>query len=199
MSTERSRPPGRGGDRGDPGGEAGDPGGDRGDPRGKAGDPGGEAGRLDLIAQTTSEVRQQQIAYDRFHDAVAAYLGINRTDLRCLDILDLSGQQTAGELAVQMGMSTGAVTAMLDRLEKAGYLRRVRDPADRRRVLVETAELARERGREIYQPFEELTVPMFARFTDEQLAVVRDFLRLGNDFYDVQTTRIEDLARRSGR
>jgi DNA-binding MarR family transcriptional regulator len=192
MSTERSRPPGRGG-------EAGDPGGDRGDPRGKAGDPGGEAGRLDLIAQTTSEVRQQQIAYDRFHDAVAAYLGINRTDLRCLDILDLSGQQTAGELAVQMGMSTGAVTAMLDRLEKAGYLRRVRDPADRRRVLVETAELARERGREIYQPFEELTVPMFARFTDEQLAVVRDFLRLGNDFYDVQTTRIEDLARRSGR
>jgi DNA-binding MarR family transcriptional regulator len=184
MSTEESRPPG-----------------DVGDVHsvGRVGGHGGEAGRLDLIAQTTAEVRQQQIAYDRFHDAVAAYLGINRTDLRCLDILDLSGQQTAGELAVQMGMSTGAVTAMLDRLEKAGYLRRVRDPADRRRVLVETAELARERGREIYQPFEELTVPMFARFTDEQLAVVRDFLRLGNDFYDVQTTRIEDLARRSGR
>jgi DNA-binding MarR family transcriptional regulator len=159
----------------------------------------GEGGRRpELIAQTTAEVRQQQIAYDRFHDAVAAYFGINRTDLRCLDILDLSGQQTAGELAAQMGMSTGAVTAMLDRLEKAGYVRRVRDPADRRRVLVEPAELARERGREIYQPFEEQTVPMFARFTNEQLAVVRDFLRLGNDFYDVQTNRVEDLARRLG-
>ena len=182
MSTERSRPPGDVGNHGDNGG-----------------DHGGEASRLELIAQTTAEVRQQQIAYDRFHDAVAAYLGINRTDLRCLDILDLSGQQTAGELAVQMGMSTGAVTALLDRLEKTGYVRGMRDPADRRRVLVESAELARERGREIYQPFEEQTVPMFARFSREQLAVVRDFLRLGNDFYDVQTTRIEDLARRSGR
>ena len=199
MSTEESPPPGDVRDVRDVG-QVGDVRDVR-DVRdvGQVGGHGGEAGRLDLIAQTTAEVRQQQIAYDRFHDAVAAYLGINRTDLRCLDILDLSGQQTAGELAVQMGMSTGAVTAMLDRLEKAGYLRRVRDPADRRRVLVESAELARERGREIYQPFEELTVPMFARFTDEQLAVVRDFLRLGNDFYDMQTSRIEDLARRSGR
>lgn len=154
--------------------------------------------RDDLIAQTTGEVRQQQIAYDRFHDAVAGYLGINRTDLRCLDLLDLAGRQTAGELAAQMGLSTGAVTAMLDRLEKIGYVRRVRDPADRRRVLVETAELASERGREIYQPFEEQTVPMFARFTDEQLTVVRDFLRIGNDFYAVQTARVEELSRHAG-
>jgi len=155
------------------------------------------AGRGELIAQVTVEARQQQIAYDRFHDAVADYLGINRTDLRCLDILDLAGQRTAGELATAMGLSTGAVTAMLDRLERAGYVRRLRDPADRRRVLVEPSELAAARGREIYQPFEELTGPLFARFSDEQLAVVRDFLRLGNDFYDVQTSRVEGLARRS--
>jgi DNA-binding MarR family transcriptional regulator len=159
------------------------------------GQPGDGGRRPELIAETTAEVRAQQIAYDRFHDAVASYLGINRTDLRCLDILDLAGRPTAGDLAAAMGMSTGAVTAMLDRLEKTGYLRRLRDPADRRRVLVETAELARERGWEVYQPFEEQTVPMFARFTDEQLAVVRDFLRIGNDFYDVQTARIEELAR----
>lgn len=152
--------------------------------------------RAELIMQTTLETRQQQIAYDRFHDAVADYLGINRTDLRCLDILDLRGDQTAGDLAREMGLSTGAVTAMLDRLEKAGYVRRLRDPEDRRRVLVATADLARERGREIYQPFEEVTVPMFARFTDEQLAIVRDFLKLGNDFYAVQTARVEELARR---
>jgi len=210
MSTQRSRKPGGSGDSDSPGGpgssdspggpgSSDSPGGPgSSDSPGGPGNSGDEGGRLELIAQTTAEVRQQQIAYDRFHDAVAAYFGINRTDLRCLDILDLSGQQTAGELAAQMGMSTGAVTAMLDRLEKAGYVRRVRDPADRRRVLVEPAELARERGREIYQPFEEQTVPMFARFTNEQLAVVRDFLRLGNDFYDVQTNRVEDLARRLG-
>jgi DNA-binding MarR family transcriptional regulator len=151
--------------------------------------------RAELVGMVTDEVREQQIAYDRFHDAVAAYLGLNRTDLRCLDILDLAGRQTAGKLAVRMGMSTGAVTAMLDRLEKAGYVRRLRDPGDRRRVLVEPTELAGERGQEIYAPFGEQVAPMFARFTDVQLALVRDFLRLGNDFYVVQTSRIEQLAR----
>ncbi len=184
MSTQRTAQPGEGQAGG---GQAG------------GGQAGEGAGRPELILQTTAEVRAQQIAYDRFHDAVASYLGINRTDLRCLDILDLAGRQTAGELAAAMGLSTGAVTAMLDRLEKTGYVRRLRDPADRRRVLVEPAELARDRGREVYQPFEEQTVPMFARFTDEQIAVVRDFLRIGNDFYDVQTARIEELARRPGR
>jgi DNA-binding MarR family transcriptional regulator len=179
---------------------------------GEAGSRGGEAGaahksgptgeadrRAELIGQTTAEVRRQQIAYDRFHDAVAAYLGLNRTDIRCLDILDLTGRQAAGELAAGMGMSTGAVTAMLDRLEKAGYVRRVRDPDDRRRVLVELAQLAAERGREIYGPFEEQARPMFARFTDAELALVRDFLALGSDFYERQISRLERLARQAGR
>jgi DNA-binding MarR family transcriptional regulator len=157
------------------------------------------ASRAELVEQTTVEVRRQQIAYDRFHDAVAAYLGLNRTDIRCLDILDLNGRQTAGELAAGMGMSTGAVTAMLDRLEKTGYVRRLRDPDDRRRVLVEPAELAAERGREVYGPFAEQAWPMFARFTDAELALVRDFLRLGSSFYEVQIGRIERLAGRSGR
>jgi len=159
------------------------------------GDAGGAGRRAGLIAEMVAEVRQQQIAYDRFHDAVAAYLGVNRTDLRCLDILDLTGRRAAGEVAAEMGMSTGAVTALLDRMEKAGYIRRVRDPGDRRRVLVELTEQARERGWEIYQPFTELTGPAFVRFTDEQLATVRDFLQVGNDFYAVQTARIEGLTR----
>jgi DNA-binding MarR family transcriptional regulator len=155
-------------------------------------------GRAELVEVIITEVRQQQIAYDRFHDAVADYVGLHRTDLRCLDLLDLAGRQTAGELAARMGMSTGAVTAMLDRLERAGYVRRLRDPDDRRRVLVEPTELAGERGREIYGPFGEQVEPMFARFTDAQLALVRDFLRMGNEFYAVQTSRIEQLARQRG-
>ena len=168
-------------------------------PGSRLGPPSEAASRDELIELVTDEVREQQIAYDRFHDAVAAYLGLNRTDIRCLDILDLAGRQTAGELAAGMGMSTGAVTAMLDRLEKAGYVRRLRDPDDRRRVLVEPAELAGERGREIYGPFAEHAGPMFARFSDAELALVRDFLRLGSSFYEVQIGRIEGLARRAGR
>jgi DNA-binding MarR family transcriptional regulator len=153
--------------------------------------------RKELIEQLTTEARQQQIGYDRFHDVVAGYLGLNRTDLRCLDVLDLRGRMTAGDLARETGLSTGSVTAMLDRMEKAGYVRRVRDPSDRRRVLVEPDEKARQRGEEIYRPFAESTIPTFDRFTDDQLEVIRDFLQAGNDFYVVQTARVEELARRA--
>jgi DNA-binding MarR family transcriptional regulator len=150
--------------------------------------------RLDVVARLTAEVRLQQVAYDRFHDAVAAYLGVNRTDLRCIDLVDLrGGSMSAGDLAASTGLSTGAVTAMLDRLEKAGYLRRVRDPDDRRRILVELGDAARERGREIYQPFADATLPMLESFTDEQIALVAEFLRRGNEFYATQTARVETM------
>jgi DNA-binding MarR family transcriptional regulator len=151
--------------------------------------------RTELIAQTALEVRLQQLGYDRFHDAVAAYLGVNRTDLRCLDLLDLRGRQTAGDLAAETGLSTGAITAMLDRLERAGYVRRIRDEADRRRVLVEMTELARERALVVYEPFAAATGPIFERFSDAELVALSDFLRLGTEFYDVQTARVEKLPR----
>jgi DNA-binding MarR family transcriptional regulator len=151
--------------------------------------------RDELMAAVVAQTREQQIGYDRFHDAVASYLGINRTDIRCLDVLDLRGTRTAGDLAGEMGLSTGAVTAMLDRLEKAGYVRRVRDPADRRRVLVEAADLARERGQVIYEPFAAAVGPLFDRFTDAELTLLRDFLRTSNEFYAAQIDRVERLSR----
>lgn len=151
--------------------------------------------RDELLADVTAEAREQQIAYDRFHDAVAEYFGVNRTDIRCLDILDLRGTRTAGELAAEMGLSTGAVTAMLDRLEKAGYVRRVRDPADRRRVLVEGSDLVREKGRVVYEPFAVEAGPRFAQYTEADLTLLRDFLRISNEFYAAQIDRVERLAR----
>lgn len=83
---------------------------------------------------------------------------------------------------------------MLDRLEKAGYVRRVCDPAGRRQVLAEPTKLARERGREVCAPFAEATGPELACCCDEQLALAGDFLRAGKDFYAVQTARAERLA-----
>ena len=69
-------------------------------------------------------------------------LGLNPTDVRCVDLLDQHGTMTAGALAELAGLSTGAVTFLLDRLERAGFVRRVRDLEDRRRVLVELVPLA---------------------------------------------------------
>jgi DNA-binding MarR family transcriptional regulator len=64
-------------------------------------------------------------------------IGINATDLNCLNIVALTGHMTAGELARQTGLSTASITGVLDRLEEDGFVRRVRDPHDRRRVIVE--------------------------------------------------------------
>src|SRR3979490_3402685 len=83
------------------------------------------------------EVRRSQAATDRFDQAVADAIGLNRTDMRCLDVLSREGPVTAGRLAEATGLTSGAMTTALDRLERAGYARRTRDATDRRRVLVE--------------------------------------------------------------
>ena len=70
-------------------------------------------------------------------DTVARLSGLNPTDLECLDLLNLAGPQTAGQLAAQTGLTTGAMTAVIDRLERSGFVKRSDDPKDRRRVLVE--------------------------------------------------------------
>lgn len=88
------------------------------------------------------EVRAGQRATDAVDEAVTELFGVNRTDARCMDILEHHGRMTAGQLASLSGLSTGAVTAVVDRLERAGYARRVPDPSDRRRVLLELTERA---------------------------------------------------------
>ena len=69
----------------------------------------------------------------------AERIGVNATDLNCLNIVALTGRLTAGELAQQTGLTTASITGVLDRLEEGGFVRRVRDPQDRRRVMVELA------------------------------------------------------------
>src|SRR5918994_2391650 len=72
-----------------------------------------------------------------FHQAVADELGLNITDHKCLDLIHRFGSMPAGRLAELTGLTTGAVTGIIDRLEKAGYARRANDPNDRRRTIVE--------------------------------------------------------------
>jgi DNA-binding MarR family transcriptional regulator len=151
--------------------------------------------KTEMIAEVGVEVRRHQNAQDAFDDAACAFLGINRTDGRCLDILDQHGQMTAGALAQESGLSTGAVTTLLDRLERAGYVRRVRDTADRRRVLVELTDLARSRAGEVWGPIAEEAGRDLARYDEEQLRFIRDFLRGGREFLDRHRERVRALER----
>jgi DNA-binding MarR family transcriptional regulator len=72
-----------------------------------------------------------------FHTALADRLGLNPTDHKCVDVLLQRGSMTAGQLAEVTGLTTGSITTALDRLEKAGFIRRAADPHDRRKVILE--------------------------------------------------------------
>src|SRR5690349_13634301 len=93
--------------------------------------------RSELTDAITREIRRQQVRTDAFDDTISIALGINRSDHRTLDVLEQEGPLPAGRLAKAVGLSTAAMTAVIDRLEARGFVRRTRDAADRRRVVVE--------------------------------------------------------------
>src|SRR5215831_16503044 len=92
--------------------------------------------RAELVAALSDEFRQLSTATILFHQAIADRLGMNVTDHKCADILLRTGAITAGELSRRTGLTTGAITGVIDRLEKAGFVRRAKDAGDRRRVIV---------------------------------------------------------------
>jgi DNA-binding MarR family transcriptional regulator len=157
-----------------------------------------DTSRQELINGAALEARLHQNAYDRFEDAAAAYFGVNRTAMRCMEVLDRKGRLTAGEIAIQTGLTSGAVTAMLDRLERADLVQRLSDPSDRRRVLVELTSQARRRAGEIYGPLAgEMT--QFEQYTDDELRLIAGFMRLATLALERHASRVEQQRRdRSG-
>jgi DNA-binding MarR family transcriptional regulator len=133
------------------------------------------------MAEIITDSRINQNAADTMDAAVAALLGVNRTDVLCLDILARLGTVPAGRLAEESRLTSGAITAVLDRLEKAGYVRRVADPRDRRRVLVETTDHFRELAEHAWGPIAGALIASGSRFTKEQLEGIHEFLQIGTD------------------
>jgi DNA-binding MarR family transcriptional regulator len=143
------------------------------------------SGRESLYAELSDEVRASQRATDVVDELVSQLLGINRTDARCLDILDQHGSMSAGDLAETSRLSTGAITAVIDRLERAGLAHRVPDPSDRRRVLVEVTPKAVEVATELMvEPMTALYRPMADRYSEDDLRLILDFTRQGREIQE---------------
>ena len=111
-----------------------------------------------------------------YSEAVAQRIGVNSTDLECLDFIALRGPLTAGEIAAAAGLTTGAITGVIDRLEKAGLARRERDKDDRRKVLVRLLPAVERRVVPLFQPMERAAASALAAYTDEELALLLDFI-----------------------
>jgi len=133
--------------------------------------------REDVLAEVAEELRLSGVTNDIADQVVADHLGLNRTDTRCLDIIERLDGVSAGRLASEAGLSTGAVTTVIDRLERAGYARRVADTNDRRRVLVELTPGARQILRDLFAPLMDDTMRQLSGYDDDQVGLVRDFLR----------------------
>jgi DNA-binding MarR family transcriptional regulator len=150
--------------------------------------------RWELIGRFSNAIRASQNVSEAFDEHVAARLGINRTDLRALDILDQRGPLSAGELAEAIHLSSGAVTTLVDRLERAGYARRRRDADDRRRVRIELESKMRNAGEAFYQPLFAGTAKLLDRYSDDEIAAMVSFMEEGRDMVEGELRRLEGEA-----
>jgi DNA-binding MarR family transcriptional regulator len=147
-----------------------------------------------LFEELVAEVRRSQAATLRFDRAVAEAVGLNLTDMSCLDVLSQTGPLTAGQLAARTGLSSGAMTTAIDRLELAGYARRVRDDQDRRRVMVELTHAAAALDG-FYTEHDRLGEREFREHTTEQLQILLRFVRIGRELNERRAAEVEQETR----
>jgi DNA-binding MarR family transcriptional regulator len=145
----------------------------------------------DVVGEVAVRMRMLQQSFDAFDEAAAALLGLNRTDLRCLDLILAKDAMSAGELTTAAKLSPAATTTAIDRLERAGFVTRSRDAANRRRVLVAATEAARAAEREVYSPLGEAGRSTLRHYGEEQLAVIIDFLETARRVQEEQTARLK--------
>ncbi|MEK4236271.1 MarR family transcriptional regulator [Paenibacillus sp. FSL R5-0744] len=130
-----------------------------------------------------------------YQQNVAASLGLYNNDFLSVDILREKGPITAGELSKLTGLATGSVTALIDRLEKNGYVRRQNDPNDRRKVIIVPLYENKEDVIDTYMPLHTAMVKLAASYTDEELALISQFLGKASTVLDEQIDHISSPTR----
>ena len=132
--------------------------------------------REQLAAAFGTAVRRTSSLMQLVSQAAADRIGINATDLNCLNILSFSGHMTAGELARATGLTTASITGVADRLEEAGFVRRERDSRDRRRVVIRLVlERALSDIAPVFLPMIRELEQTAARYTDDELRLIVEF------------------------
>ena len=130
---------------------------------------------LDSLEEQSRELSTRTVI---FHHLIGERLGLNPTDHKCLDVIIRNRTpMTASQLAEETGLSTGAITGVVDRLEKAGYVRRKRDKNDRRLVFINPLlDKAMVKLSPIFDPIKQASRNLYSKYSDEELAVILDFV-----------------------
>ncbi|MFI5258969.1 MAG: MarR family winged helix-turn-helix transcriptional regulator [Candidatus Limnocylindrales bacterium] len=146
--------------------------------------------RSELVAAVLRAVREESGQAVLFSQAVAERVGLAGTDVECLEMLQAEGRATVGRLAELTGLTTGAATRMVDRLEQAGYVNRVADPTDRRRVLVEPAPGLAAKFGALHASIAKAQLAIIEHYDDNELAILIDFLDRSRDVARAETLKM---------
>ena len=152
--------------------------------------------RPTLLAELDAVMRKASAQGVLFSQAIAGRLGINSVDLECLDIIGLSGSITAGQLAEATGLTTGAITGVVDRLEKAGYARRERDANDRRKVLVRALPALERRIVPLFRSLQQAFGSEFRNYDDKELEFMIDFFARAHRIMIAETKKLAATSER---
>ena len=136
--------------------------------------------RAELLTELEHAMRKSSAQGTIYASAVADSAGISSSDMDCMDFLNLEGRMTAGRLAELTGLTTGAITGVVDRMEKAGLVRRERDAEDRRKVFIAPAKESMAKLGQLYEPLQRAMQKQSGRYTD---AEVRLLLRYATESY----------------
>jgi DNA-binding MarR family transcriptional regulator len=152
---------------------------------------------LQAVGHTLGRERSSRGAM--YNATIAEVLSLNLTDLRCFEMIARSTERpiTAKRLAEFTGLTTAAITGVVDRLEAGGFVRRTPHPSDRRQINLEPIETAAQRVVELYQPLQRRMNAFVKQYTDEELALIADYLERATDVIVEATRQLKDEAQGS--
>jgi DNA-binding MarR family transcriptional regulator len=150
--------------------------------------------RLALLKELEEAMRRTSAQGVLYGQTVADLAGVSGSDLDCMDFLNLEGRMTAGRLAELTGLTTGAITGVVDRLEKAGFVCRERDETDRRKVFITTVAENTARIGRLYVPMKEAMHKLWGTYSDAELQLLLRFTTEGYKAALEATTTLKGLV-----
>jgi DNA-binding MarR family transcriptional regulator len=149
-----------------------------------------QEGKQALAGRLMLALRRSSAAGVLHGQTIARRVGVNSTDLECLDLILMGGPSTAGEIARHTGLTSGAVTGLIDRLERLGLVERTADPADRRKVLVRVREDRIGPITALYAPLEKAMQALLASYSKEELKVLIDFAERSGELLQARVAEL---------
>ena len=146
--------------------------------------------KTDLKRQVLAAVRDYGIHLTQFRNAMSQWVGLNATDMECLRLLFIKGTATPSELARHTGLTSGATTAMLDRLEKAGLIERRPNPDDRRGSLITPAKSGAEKAAAWFESARKAQDELISSYSEEELEIIADVFERFTKLWEQERERI---------